>query len=208
MHHMTDCRHGFPEGECGDCADAVVRPSRSSSTGRAEGHAFALVYAPTFCEDTFLHLNRQGDRWKFRRYTSPDQPAEVLAQSAPSSNSGIADLGSIEWFHEIDYPHSRKPAGVTVEDSRYWFDAIERANAQYAEEIPALRKGWCPGPPRTASPDALSGAQATATIVRILRATSRTAASMTRPSSSRYRSRRISSITEETRGSPRCRSGT
>ena len=137
---MTECRHGFPENECGDCSGSSTRSSRSERTGASAGNSFALIYAPLFREDTFLHLNRQADRWKIRRYPSPHAAAEVLAQSAPSSVSVVEDLGSIGWLHEVAYPHSRTPEGVTVEDSRYWFDAIERANAQYAKEIPALRR--------------------------------------------------------------------
>lgn len=136
---MTECIHAFPENECADCSGTASRSSRSVSATTTTGNSFALIYAPLFREDTFLHLNRQADRWKIRRYPSPHAPAEVLAQSAPSSVSLVEDLASVDWLHEIAYPHSRTPEGVTVEDCSYWFDAIERANAQYAEEIPALR---------------------------------------------------------------------
>lgn len=54
--------------------------------------------------------------------------------------SQVADLSSIGWLHEIAHPHSRSREGVAIEDSRYWFDAIQRVNAQYAERIPALRR--------------------------------------------------------------------
>ena len=137
---MTECMHDFPENECGDCSGSATRSSRPASTGASTGNSFALIYAPLFRKDTFLHLNRQADRWKIRSFPSPHAPAEVLARSAPSSVSLVEDLASVGWLHEIAYPHSRTPEGVTVEDSRYWFDAIERANAQYAEAIPALRQ--------------------------------------------------------------------
>ena len=137
---MTECRHGFQQDECGDCSGSAAQSIRAGGGGTTSGNSFALIYAPLLRSDTFLHLNRQADRWKIREYRSPHGSAVVLAQSAPSAASPITELASVRWLHEIAYPHSRTPEGVTVEDARYWFDAIERVNAQYSETIPALRR--------------------------------------------------------------------
>ena len=126
---MTECLHGFDDGQCATCAGDGRRsgPSSASSTGRT----FALVFAPSLRGDTFLHLNRQGDQWKFRWYPAPDAPPVELAQSAPSSGGDPA-LSSIPIQQEIAHPHSSAPEGVGVMDSRYWFDVIERTNREHA----------------------------------------------------------------------------
>lgn len=95
------------------------------------GHSFALIYAPSIRRDTFVHLNRQGDSWKIRRYLSPSRPAEEIAQAGERRTKLVVDLDSLEIVHHLDYPHSRMPLGVTIEDSRYWFDEIVKANATY-----------------------------------------------------------------------------
>lgn len=133
---MTDCVHGFSDGLCGDCSAARSRSvDLGSATRSSGGYGFALVYAPAFRTDTFVHLNREGEHWKIRHYPSPSTPAVGLAQSAPSSSPKVADLESIELRHEIAYPHSLAPGGVTTKDSRYWFDAITKANAAHADVI-------------------------------------------------------------------------
>lgn len=134
---MTDCIHGFPENQCATCsaADATTRGGAASGSGKM----FALVYAPAFRDVTFLHLNREGDHWKMRWYPSPSQPPVELAQSAPSSSGPTRDLSTVELRHEIAYPRSTAPGGVTVRDSRYWFDTIARVNNQHADRIAALR---------------------------------------------------------------------
>jgi len=39
------------------------------------------------------------------------------------------DLDNVEFVHEIAYPYSTRPGGVSIRDSRYWFDEIAKANA-------------------------------------------------------------------------------
>jgi hypothetical protein len=95
------------------------------------GKSFALVLAPTLRPDTFLHLNREGDHWKLRWYRSPNQPAIELAQSGKASTRLDLDLRDVEFVHELSYPYSTSPGGVSVLDSRYWFDEISKANAIY-----------------------------------------------------------------------------
>lgn len=126
---MIECRHDFEEGECDLCLTA----SRSAAerTGSREGQSFALIYAPSLAPDTFLHLNRQGDSWKIRHYESPSRPARELAQSSEKATKLVLDLARLEIEHEIAYPYSTSPAGVSIEDHRYWFDEIAKANAKY-----------------------------------------------------------------------------
>lgn len=45
----------------------------------------------------------------------------------------------MELVYEIEYPYSTSHLGVTGTDSRYWFDATARVNAQHADRVPALR---------------------------------------------------------------------
>ena len=95
------------------------------------GKTFALIYAPSLRPDTFLHLNREGDHWKIRRYRSPSKPAEELAQSGRASTRQVLDLASLEILYEIAYPYSTSSGGVSVTDSRYWFDEIAKVNARH-----------------------------------------------------------------------------
>jgi hypothetical protein len=95
------------------------------------GKSFALVYAPTLRRDTFLHLNREGDHWKLRWYSSPNRPATELAQSGRASTRLALDLRDVDFEHEIAYPYSTSPGGVSVTDFRFWFDEIARINAAY-----------------------------------------------------------------------------
>lgn len=135
---VTECIHGFPTDQCATClGDGGA--GRSRGDGSKTGQSFALVYAPGLRQDTFLHLNREGEHWKIRWYPSPTSPPVELAGSAQSSSTYVADLRSVELRHEIWYPTSMASDGVTVKDSRYWFDAIARANAQHADRVPALR---------------------------------------------------------------------
>ncbi|MER3388568.1 MAG: hypothetical protein RJQ01_00920 [Microcella sp.] len=43
----------------------------------------------------------------------------------------VLDITKLEIEHELAYPYSTSPSGVTVEDSRYWFDEIAKANSKY-----------------------------------------------------------------------------
>lgn len=132
---MDDCLHGFEHHECADCL-GQVSGSQALSDGTKAGQSFSLVYAPAVREDTFVHLNREGEHWKIRWYPSPNAPAIEMAGSA---SKGLADLDALDLLHEIDYPTSASTDGETIKNSRYWFDAIARANAQHADRIPALR---------------------------------------------------------------------
>jgi len=123
---MTECIHGLEAKDCGTCNDASDR--RNGSDGSMVGKSFALVFAPGLCADTFIHLNREGDHWKFRRYLSPNRPPTELAQSGKSSRLSI-DIKDVRIVHEISYPYSTSLDGVSVANSRYWFDEIEKANA-------------------------------------------------------------------------------
>lgn len=93
------------------------------------GKSFALVFVPTLRNDTFLHLSRQGDHWKFRWYSSPSRPAIELAQSGKSSKRLVLDIRDVKFVHEIDYPYSTTPEGVSVTNFRYWYDEIAKMNA-------------------------------------------------------------------------------
>ena len=126
---MAECRHGFDEAECDLCL-AAARPA-SERTGSREGQSFALIYAPSLDAGTFLHLNRQGDSWKIRRYSAASRRPEELAQSGEKTTRMMLDITKLEIEHQIAYPYSTSPSGVTVEDSRYWFDEISKANAKY-----------------------------------------------------------------------------
>lgn len=126
---MTECRHGFDEAECDLCLTSA-RPA-SERTGSREGQTFSLIYAPSLRVHTFLHLNRQGDSWKIRDYTSPQRPADEIAQAGEKSTKLVIDLAQLEIVHEIAYPYSNTPLGVTIENPRYWFDEIAKANAKY-----------------------------------------------------------------------------
>ena len=95
------------------------------------GKSFALIYAPEIREDTFLHLNREGDHWKIRWYSSPSKPAVELAQSGRATTRQVMDLSSVAIVHEIAYPYSSSPGGVSVTKSDYWFDEIAKVNAQH-----------------------------------------------------------------------------
>jgi len=93
------------------------------------GKSFALVFVPSVRKDTFLHLNREGERWKLRWYSSPNRRPTELAQSGKASTRLALDLNEVKFAREISYPYSTSPGGVSVEDSRYWFDQITKANA-------------------------------------------------------------------------------
>jgi hypothetical protein len=95
------------------------------------GKSFALVFAPSLRVDTFLHLNREGDHWKFRLYSSPSQPATELAQSGKATTRLVLELRDVEFVHEIAYPYSISPGGVPITNTRYWFDEIAKANAKF-----------------------------------------------------------------------------
>lgn len=105
------------------------------------GKTFALIYAPGVREDTFLHLNREGLRWKVRWYSSPHKPPTALAQSGLATTRQVLDLSSVKICQEISYPYSSAPDGVTVENSQYWFDQVLQTNTKHAERFPALRQG-------------------------------------------------------------------
>lgn len=126
---MAECIHGLEEDRCDVCASRA-RPT-GSLDGTMAGKSFALVFAPSVRRDTFLHLNREGDHWKLRWYRSPNQPAVELAQSGKSSTRLLLGLSDVEFAHELHYPYSTSPGGVSVTDSRYWFDEIAKVNAAH-----------------------------------------------------------------------------
>lgn len=126
---MGECRHGMNEADCGHCS-AATRTTAVREGSRA-GHSFALIYAPSLNRDTFLHLNRQGDSWKIRHYPSPHHPPTELAQAGAKSTRLVLDLAQLDIEHEIAYPHSLAPTGVSVEDHRNWFDEIAKANGKH-----------------------------------------------------------------------------
>ena len=126
---MTECIHGLVEDQCGVCGGGVRRAG--GHMGTMVGKSFALVFVPSLRADTFLHLNREGDHWKFRWYSSPRRPATELAQSGRASTRLVLDLRDIEFVHEIAYPYSSRPEGVSVTDFRYWYDEIAKVNAAH-----------------------------------------------------------------------------
>jgi hypothetical protein len=126
---MTECIHGLEENQCGVCGTSARRST--GPDGTMVGKSFALVFAPTFRDDTFLHLNREGDHWKFRSYSSPSRPATELAQSGKASTLLVLDLRDVEFLHEIAYPYSTSPEGVSVTNFRYWYDEIAKLNAAH-----------------------------------------------------------------------------
>jgi hypothetical protein len=127
---MTECIHELNAEQCSVCA-AKSSIAHEGGASTMAGKSFALIYAPAIRRDTFLHLNREGDHWKIRWYSSPSRPATEVAQSALASRRQVLDLASVEIIHEVAYPYSTSPSGVTVRDSRYWFDEIERTNAEH-----------------------------------------------------------------------------
>lgn len=129
---MPDCIHGLEEELCGACGDMRARSNSAMGLGGTmAGKSFALIYAPSIRHDTFLHLNREGFHWKIRWYQSAtDKPFEI-AQSGIASTRRVYNLNSIPFEHEIAYPYSTSPGGVTIKDSQYWFDEIAKANATH-----------------------------------------------------------------------------
>jgi hypothetical protein len=95
------------------------------------GKSFALVFAPSLRNDTFLHLNGEGDHWKFRWYSSPSSRAVELAQSGKATTRLAVEFSDIAIVHEIPYPYSTSPDGVSVERSDYWFDEIAKTNVAH-----------------------------------------------------------------------------
>ncbi len=134
MVRMTECIHGLHTEQCDVCS-ATPTPGRAAGSRSMAGKSFALIYAPTIREDTFLHLNREGIHWKIRRYWSPSKPAEEIAQSGLASTRQVLDLASLEIVHEVAYPYSTSPSGLSLKDSPYWFDEIAKANAQYGINV-------------------------------------------------------------------------
>lgn len=128
---MAECRHETEVDLCDYCSTSSTPRTRESSGKRSDGHSFALIYAPSMRKDTFLHLNRQGERWKIRWYFSPSRPAEDLAQSGEKTTKLDVDLDTLQLVHDLPYPTSRAPSGVKVTNSRYWFDEIASVNAAY-----------------------------------------------------------------------------
>ena len=126
---MEECIHGLDAARCDSCHS---QHSRGHSPNEAwAGKSFALVFAPSMREDTFLHLNREGDHWKLRWYSSPNRPAVELAQSGKSSTRLLIELDDLQRPIEIPYPYSTSPGGVSIRDARYWFDEIARMNAEH-----------------------------------------------------------------------------
>ncbi len=125
---MAECIHGLDEERCDSCGRTAK--GGSAPGGTMAGKSFALIFAPRIRDDTFLHLNREGDHWKIRWYPSPTRKAVELAQSGKSSTRIDIDLSDIRIEDEISYPYSTSPGGVTIQNSQYWFDEIAKANAR------------------------------------------------------------------------------
>lgn len=134
---MAECIHELDEESCGVCSDGARRSRQAAYDGSMAGKSFALVYAPSVRGDTFLHLNREGDHWKIRWYSSPSAPARELAQSGSATTRLAINLADVVLVHEIAYPYSTRPGGVSVRNSRYWFDEIEKTNAAYGVGHPS-----------------------------------------------------------------------
>lgn len=126
---MPECIHGLEENQCGVCGTSARSAKRLEGT--MAGKTFALVFAPALREDTFLHLNREGDHWKFRWYLSPSRPATELAQSGKTSRRLVLDLHDVALVHEIAHPYSTSPEGISVTNFRYWYDEIAKLNAAH-----------------------------------------------------------------------------
>lgn len=126
---MDECIHGLESDRCDSCNAQTSRGH--GPTAEWAGKSFALVFAPSLRDDTFLHLNREGDHWKLRWYSSPNRRAIELAQSGKSSTHLILDLNELHLEHEISYPYSSSPGGVSIKDSRYWFDEISKVNGEH-----------------------------------------------------------------------------
>jgi hypothetical protein len=43
----------------------------------------------------------------------------------------VYNLNNVTFVHEIAYPYSTSPGGVSVENARYWFDEIAKANTAH-----------------------------------------------------------------------------
>ena len=128
MGAVTVCIHEFEPGLC----DVCERPStggRASSGASMAGKTFELVHVPAVRDDTYLHLNREGESWALRWYPSPSDAAVELGRSSRGdfdpAFSGVRD--------SISYPYSTSPGGVTVKDSRYWFREVAQANRKLTE---------------------------------------------------------------------------
>jgi hypothetical protein len=132
---VNECIHGLEDEQCSQCGERLRRAS--DVEGTMAGKSFALVFAPSLRDDTFLHLNREGDHWKIRWYSSSNRPANELAQSGQASTRLVVALSEIEFVHEISYPYSTSPGGVTITDHRYWFDEIAKVNAKHNIGVPA-----------------------------------------------------------------------
>ena len=130
---MAECIHGLELDRCDICspAEPVTRGSGGSKGTSWSGKTFALVYAPSLRGDTFLHLNREGDHWKFRWYPAPDRAYVEVAQSSKTRSRMELNLSDVELVHEIGYLHSSNPGGVKVTNAQYWFDEIARVNAAH-----------------------------------------------------------------------------
>lgn len=126
---VMECIHGLESSRCETCKATTSRGSNPGSEW--SGKSFALVYVPSLRRDTLLHLNREGDHWKLRWYNSPSQPAVELAQSGRSSRGLVLDLQAVLRPPQIAYPHSSGAGGVSIKDSRYWFDEIAKMNKEH-----------------------------------------------------------------------------
>jgi hypothetical protein len=126
---VTECIHELQQDLCGTCGVNARRVGDSSRL--LAGKSFALIVAPGILEGTFLHLNREGERWKIRWYSSPNRPAVEMEGSGFASKHRVEALDDINILQEIAYPHSTSPSGVPVDNFRFWFDEINRMNAKY-----------------------------------------------------------------------------
>ncbi|KQO98525.1 hypothetical protein [Leifsonia sp. Leaf264] len=94
------------------------------------GKEFYLVYIPRIREDTFIHLNVEGDTWKLRGYPTPDGPYEVISQTAKSNTKNVIELSEHPRVKQFPYDHSSR-GGESINNNRYWHDEIARRNREH-----------------------------------------------------------------------------
>jgi|tagenome__1003787_1003787.scaffolds.fasta_scaffold17693668_1 hypothetical protein len=121
---VTLCIHEAETDQCADCGPRSPALKRATGSGTRAGHRFDLVHVPALRDDTFLHLNTEGDSWAIRSYPSPTEPAVVLARG-----ENATDRNSLGIVDRIWYPHSKGQGGERVTNHRYWFGEIAKANA-------------------------------------------------------------------------------
>ena len=54
-----------------------------------------------------------------------------MAQSGIRTTRRVLDLDTVAIVHEVSYPYSTAPSGVSVKNSQYWFDEIAKVNSKF-----------------------------------------------------------------------------